>query len=441
MNSRLLAFRVLSEVESSNRFADALLGRYLAESDLDPADRSLATVLVYGTITHQRTLDYTIAGLSSRPLAEIDTDALVLLRMGVFQLNFLDRVPAYAIVDTSVKLARRHAPGAAGFINALLRRASREGLRPLSDAEEPDRLSIEYSHPPWLVELWIDELGIDDTIALMDANNRPAPTVLRALGDREFTIDRLRDLGYGAHEARYAPAAVVVESGGNAGATQAGAVSQGEASQLAVLFSGVQAGDRVLDACAAPGGKTAYLAQLAGPDGVVTAVDPAGGARRRIEDTLRRCGDVPRADVEIIEAAIENLEASAEYDLVLVDAPCSGLGTLRQHPEIRWRRYPEDLADLAARQARILDCAAAWVRPGGHIVYSTCTIARTENDDIVDAFLTRDSGFKEAPGAGNLIRAGVPADELVGSDGRLRIFPDHHDADGFFAVRLQRAPR
>ncbi len=438
MNPRLLAFQVLSEVESTNRFADALLGRYLAESDLNPADRALATVLVYGTITRQLTLDYTIAGLSSRRLAQIDTDALVLLRMGLFQLNFLDRVPAYAVVDTAVKLARRHAPGAAGFINALLRRASREGLRPLADADEQDRLSIEYSHPQWLVDLWIDELGVDDAVALMDANNRPAPTVLRALGDRGVTIERLRDLGYEAHEGKYAPAAVVVESGGNAGAAQAGAVSQGEASQLAVLFSGVKPGARVLDACAAPGGKTAYLAQLAGPDGMITAVDPASGARRRIEDTLRRCGDGPRADVEIIEAGIDGFDGAGEYDLVLVDAPCSGLGTLRQHPEIRWRRYPEDLEDLAARQARILDRAAAWVRPGGCLVYSTCTIASSENDAVVDDFLSREAGFEEAPGAGDLIRAGVDADELVGSDGRLRVFPDHHDADGFFAARLQR---
>jgi 16S rRNA (cytosine967-C5)-methyltransferase len=410
MNPRLLAFQVLSEVESTNRFADALLGRYLAESDLNPADRALATVLVYGTITRQLTLDYTIAGLSSRRLAQIDTDALVLLRMGLFQLNFLDRVPAYA----------------------------REGLRPLADADEQDRLSIEYSHPQWLVDLWIDELGVDDAVALMDANNRPAPTVLRALGDRGVTIERLRDLGYEAHEGKYAPAAVVVESGGNAGAAQAGAVSQGEASQLAVLFSGVKPGARVLDACAAPGGKTAYLAQLAGPDGMITAVDPASGARRRIEDTLRRCGDGPRADVEIIEAGIDGFDGAGEYDLVLVDAPCSGLGTLRQHPEIRWRRYPEDLEDLAARQARILDRAAAWVRPGGCLVYSTCTIASSENDAVVDDFLSREAGFEEAPGAGDLIRAGVDADELVGSDGRLRVFPDHHDADGFFAARLQR---
>jgi 16S rRNA (cytosine967-C5)-methyltransferase len=432
MTPRELAYRVLHETESSGAFADALLGRSLETSNLSLSDRGLATVLVYGTLARVLTLDHTLAALSNRSLDKIDLPTLVLLRMGLFQIAFLDRVPDYAAVDTSVQLARRHTRDAAGFVNALLRRAAREGLRPINESDETTRISIENSHPRWLVKLWREELGLEEALALMVADNEPAPTVLRALGDRDTALAALERRGVSARAGSRAPQAIVVDAGGPAVVVATGlAVPQGEASQLAVLFARVRPGDRILDACAAPGGKTAYMATLAGPDGSVTAVDPSRGARRRIESTLERAGVT---GVDIVESPLADLGPCDPFDLVLVDAPCSGLGTLRQHPEIRWRRRPADIADLSARQSAILTEAAARVRPGGCLIYATCTLTHAENEAVVDTLLAADGSFMEDSETDH----GAALHDVVGADGRLRTFPHRHGTDGFFAARLRR---
>lgn len=432
MTARELAYQVLLATESSDAFADALLGRALEQSRLAGSDRALATILVYGTLARKLTLDHTLAALSSRPLERVEPPALVLLRMGLFQIAFLDRVPAYAAVDTSVRLARHHVRSAAGFVNALLRRAAREGLRPCDDADAIMRLSVLHSHPRWLVDLWVEELGHDAAVALLAADNETAPTVLRALADREHALTVLRSAGVRAEPATRAPQAIAVGPVSAALEAAAGlAVPQGEASQLAVLFAGVTAGERVLDACAAPGGKTAYLASLVGPRGTVTAVDPAAGAGRRIAASLERARV---AGVEIIERPLADLGRHEPFDLVFVDAPCSGLGTLRQHPEIRWRREPDDITELAARQREILQCAADRVRPGGRLVYATCTVTRAENDGVVEAVLTARRDLRLEADA----RLHPALADVVGSDGRLRTFPHRHDTDGFFAARLVR---
>ena len=432
MNPRELAYRVLHETESTGAFADALLGRSLETTDLSASDRGLATLLVYGTLARLLTLDHTLAALSNRPLDRIELPALVLLRMGLFQIAFLDRVPDYAAVDTTVQLARRHVRDAAGFVNALLRRAAREGLRPIEETDEATRLSIEHSHPRWLVKLWREELGPEEAVALMVADNQPAPTVLRALGERGATLAELERRGVSARAGSRAPQAIVLEAGGAGLQAMAGlAVSQGEASQLAVLFAGIRPGDRILDACAAPGGKTAYMATLAGPDGSVTAVDPSRGARGRIASTLARA-DV--TGVAILESPLAELGPCDPFDLVFVDAPCSGLGTLRQHPEIRWRRRPADITDLAARQSAILADAATRVRPGGRLIYATCTLTHAENEVVVEGLLAADGSFMEDSEADHA----AALHDVVGMDGRLRTFPHRHETDGFFAARLQR---
>ncbi|RMF25166.1 MAG: methyltransferase domain-containing protein, partial [Deltaproteobacteria bacterium] len=351
----------------------------------------------------------------------------VLLRLGLFQLAFLDRVPAYAAVDTTVTLAAQIAPRARGLVNAVLRRASREGLAPPPE-DDRERLAVELSHPPWLIEHFERELGSSEARALLEASNRPAPTVLRALADRDVVIEELRRRGLEARPARYAPEAVLC----SIPVAEAGlAVPQGEASQLVTLLAGAAAGDRVLDACAAPGGKTAYLARLVGSRGRVVAVDPARGARRRILDLAALAG---AANVEALASPIQQFAADSPFDVVVVDAPCSGLGTLAEHPEIRWRRRPGDIAAFAERQREILDAAARLVRPGGRLVYCTCTLAREENDGVVDDFLGRHGEFDE-------IVAPPPQPcfaDFVDGAGRFRSFPHRHGVAGFFAARLER---
>ncbi len=426
---RRIAYDVLVRVEDGRAFADARLGTALDNArDLAAEDRRLATLLTYGVLARRLTLDHTIEAYSGRSPQRLQRSVRILLRLGLFQLLFLDRVPAYAAVDTCVALAATVAPRARGLVNAVLRRTARDGPAPLPD-DPRERLAVELSHPLWLIDRFQQQLGAAETRSLLEANNRPMPTVLRALAARDRVIEELHARGITAEPARYAPDAIV----SSAPVTEEGvAVTQGEASQLVTLFSGACGGERVLDACAAPGGKTAYLARLVGDRGRVVAVDPARSARRRILESTRIAGT---DNVEVVTCSIEDFPADPSFDLVLADAPCSGLGTLAEHPEIRWRRKPGDIRSFAERQQSILQAAARSVRPGGRLVYCTCSVLREENDEVVDRFLECQPAFSE----NTPCRHPDFLAPFIGDDGRFRSFPHRHGTAGFFAALLTRA--
>jgi 16S rRNA (cytosine967-C5)-methyltransferase len=425
--ARRLALSVLEKVDDGAR-SDAELGRQLGQAELSGVDRALATRIVYGVLAWRLRLDHTIAALARRRIEDLDRPLRNILRIGLYQLCFLDRVPPYAAVNSAVEMVPAALRHAAGFVNAVLRQAGRQGLVEPSSQDEDERTAIELSHPPWLVKLWSEELGRNEAIALMRADNEALRTTLRALGDRDEALRRVREHGIEAELGRFAPQAIRA----SAAITLPGVVvPQGEASQLVALLVAAQAGERILDACAAPGGKTAYLAHAVGTAGSVTAVDASRGAGRRIEALLEACNVRAR----IIEDRVENVALAEPYDAVLVDAPCSGLGTLREHPEIRWRRTPADLAGFAEKQTRILRSAASHVRRGGRLVYATCTIARAENDDVVDKFLAQCPDFA----AGDPVDAHPALRLLLDERCRMRTFPHHHDMAGFFAARLIRS--
>jgi 16S rRNA (cytosine967-C5)-methyltransferase len=426
VDARRLALAVLERVDAGAR-SDAELGRELGRFELAEPDRALATRIVYGVLAWRLRLDHTIAALARRRIENLDAPLPNILRIGLYQLCFLDRVPPYAAVNSAVDMVPARLRHAAGFANAVLRQASRRGLTAPSMRDESERTAIELSHPEWLVKLWTAELGAIEALALMRADNEALRTTLRALGDRDEALRCVRARGVEAEPAIFAPQAIRA----SAAVTLPGTVvPQGEASQLVVLLVGAKPGERILDACAAPGGKTAYLAQAVGTSGSVTAVDASRGAGRRIDALLELCNVRAR----IVEDRIENLSPAAPYDAVLVDAPCSGLGTLREHPEIRWRRAPADLDDFARRQSVILRAAAAHVRPGGRLVYATCTLTRAENDDIVDAFLAERGDFLAS--AHEHVHPALRG--LIDERCRLRTFPHRHDMAGFFAARLVR---
>lgn len=429
MDARHVAYEILLRTEREGAYADVELGRALSGRSLPEADRKLATLLVYGTLARRLTLDHTIARYADRKISKIDLPTLVAIRLAVFQMGFLDRVPGYAAVDGSVRLAKKRSPRAAGFVNAVLRRVAEHGLIEADDPDPLTRLSIRVSHPLWLVRRWCDELGEEEAERLMNADNEPMPNALRVLTDRESAKRSLAEAGIETQDGRYAPDAVIAS---RAQSLRGVAIPQSEASQAVALFLDARPGMRVLDACAAPGGKTAYLARLVGLSGRVTAVDSAAGAAARILATLE--STKAESNVEIHQMPIQQLPDSGGYDAVLVDAPCSGLGTLREHPEIRWRREPYDITDLAVRQRSALEAAATHLRPGGRLVYSTCTLLAEENDEIVDGFLqdhdefTSDtSPFRDAPLA-----------DLIDADGRLRTYPHRHDTAGFFAAGIRK---
>jgi 16S rRNA (cytosine967-C5)-methyltransferase len=435
VDARAAALDVLVRVEGG-AFADVLVGEKLAGTPFEPREAALFTRLVYGTESWRGRLDWTLAGLARRPLADLAPPVRAAMRLGLFQLLLLDRVPAHAAIDTTVALVKQHAgAGAASFANAVLRGVQRRGERAYpSFAQAPDAaLAVRWSHPEWLIRMWRAELGDERTAAILAADAEPAPTVLRvdaALAPRGNVLERLAADGIAAHPTAYAPNGIVLDVPLSRVARAPGLALQGEASQLVVELLDPRPGGRVLDLCAAPGGKTGAIGERIAPGFVVAADRSHTGMRRVATLATARAGRVLPLVADACSTPL-----AATFDAVLVDAPCSGLGTLRAHPEIRWRRTPDDLVQLAARQHAILAGAAALVRPGGRLVYATCTIAAVENEAVAERFLAEHPGWAVADARRFLPPA---AAELVDERGALRTAPDRGGLDGFYAIRLER---
>jgi len=440
--ARALAAEVLLRVEREVAHADAVLAEALARTGLTPRDRGLTSRLVYGTLAWQGRLDWQLARLAARDLASIDPAVRVALRLGLYQLTLLDRVPDHAAVATSVEIVKRHAPAAASLVNAVLRRAIRErAALPLPDptADPTEHLAVAFSHPRWLVERWLARFGAGETRALLATDNEAAPTVLRARrGGRDALLARLAAAGIAARAARFAPDAVHVDARdphGLEGWSDGAFSVQSEASQLVVLALDVRPGMRVLDVCGAPGGKATYAAEIVGETGLLVAVDH----RRRGAATLKRAAarlGLGNVAVTALDARTAGRAFRAEtFDRVLVDAPCSGLGTLRAHPEIRWRRGPTDLTRLAATQRAMLAAVTPLVKRGGAVVYATCTLTEEENDGVVRAWLSSHPELQRETVAPSLPDA---ARALVDPEGTLVTLPHRDGLDGFFAVRARR---
>ena len=438
--ARDIALAVLRRVERDSAYADVALDAALAERALAQRDRALATRLVYGTLAWQGLLDWHLTRLAGREPQRLALPVRALLRLGLYQLLRLDRIPAHAAVSTSVDLAKRVAPAAAGLVNAVLRRAVRErDTLPLPDAADPVRhLAVALSHPDWLVTRWRAELGDAETRLLLAADNEVAPTILRAPpGGRETLLAALAQAGVVAAPTRFAPDGVCVEAVAPhalPGYAEGAFAVQSEASQLVGHLLDARPGARVLDVCAAPGGKAFYLAAITGRSGSVLALDQRQRGATIIAAGARRLGLTNLVAV-VADARRLPLAATERFDRVLVDAPCSGLGTLRAHPEVRWSRVPEDLCRLATLQAQILDAATTHLRPGGALVYATCTIAPEENEGVVEPWLVAHPELEREDAAAHLPpQAAVHVD----ANGALRTFPHRDGLDGFYAVRVRR---
>jgi 16S rRNA (cytosine967-C5)-methyltransferase len=365
----------------------------------DERDRALLFEIVTGTLRMQAAIDYQLAARLKRPLARLDSAVLRILRMSAFQVIYLSRLPASAIINDAVELTRRSGKSsAAGLTNAVLRSVSRDraALSWPSRTNLGEHLSIVHSHPRWLVERWLQRYGEDATESWLVFNNEPAAMCLavnRHLTTREALAGELADIGVKTEPTpRAAHGLRVIE--GRPLATDAFArgrfVVQDEASQLIAELASPPAGATVLDLCASPGGKTVALSADVGPLGVVVASDVRPQRVRLLAGTLARCRIANTTVVHVpAEGPLPFL--SATFDLVVIDAPCSGLGTVRRDPDIRWRRSPDDLARFAAAQRELLARAADLVKSGGRLLYSTCSSEPEENDEVVRSFL-RDRG-------------------------------------------------
>jgi 16S rRNA (cytosine967-C5)-methyltransferase len=403
-------------------------------ANLDARDRRWTRELVYGMLRRRARLDAYLDERVRGGPARLDADLLDLLRLGAAQLLYMESVPAYAAIAQTVELAkRRHGMGASKLANAVLRRLDRERdeLHLPVARDEVDRLAVELSHPRWLVARWVERWGPAETQRLLEANNREAPLVLRPYHVvREQLEAMLESAGVHLEDAPLVRDSIVL-AGTVSGLTELGPFRQGlfhlqdPASTLVIQYACVATGATVADLCAAPGGKSIELTRTAGR---VFASDHSLARMRRVVDNATRL-EIATLDAYVADA---RNPAIRPVDAVLVDAPCTGTGTFRRHPDARWRLKVSDVAVMASIQRAILRGAAEVVRPGGLLVYSTCSLEPEENDEQVDRFLSEHPGWViEAPPAGV-----VPAAVL--DDGRLRVLPQQHGTDGAFAARLRR---
>jgi 16S rRNA (cytosine967-C5)-methyltransferase len=413
----------------------------------DLRDRALTLEIVTGTLRWQRALDHVIASFSKRPLDTLDDDVLLIVRLSLFQILHLDRVPAAAVVDDAVDMckAARHF-SASGFVNAVLRTALRNRRRlplPARPDTPADRsaslayLGVTCSHPDWLVERWLDRHGFEATERWVQFNNTTPHLTLRVNRlrmTREKLQASLATDGITSEPTRFATDGLTVISGNPLGTPPDGSfVVQDEASQVVARAVAAQPGERVLDLCASPGGKTTDMAGDMADTGLLIACDVRSRRVRLLRDTVRVSGSRSAHLVQV--AATGSLPFTAAFDRVLVDAPCSGLGTLRRDPDIRWRRKGPDLIDLAARQSQLLARAALVVAPGGRLVYATCSSEPEENELIVRDFLETHQNF----GLVDLRREFTPAlRPLVDENGMLRTLPFAHGLEAFFAAAVVR---
>jgi 16S rRNA (cytosine967-C5)-methyltransferase len=454
--ARTVAFDVLLRVATQNAYADDVLRAELDDT-MKAEDSGLATELALGVLRWQRLLDFVIDRHLKKPANTSDIEVRIALRLGAYQLLFLDRVPAHAAVHESVELVKRaRKRSAATLVNAVLRKAANERLPRNSPADAAllllpadlplaERLGIQYSHPTWTVARWLRIFGEEQTRSLLQSNNR-VPALSGFLLNREHSDDVDRSLQRAG--CRIAPGRLLREAwffeGGSPASSEA--VRQGwvaiqdEASQAVAQLVGVCHGDSVLDLCAAPGGKTLLLARAARAEGCVIAADLHEHRVRAMQTRFEIAG-IRNVKTMVLDGA-QPLPFEYQFHRILVDVPCSGTGTLARHPEIRWKLTAGDLGDLHRRQARLLQNALAHLAPDGRLVYSTCSLEPEENESVVSEVLSAfGAKFKivnPLASIENFLQLSVQPASLVSSDGFFRTLPPEHGTDGFFAAVIER---
>lgn len=450
-NPREIALQVLRQgLRRSAPPCDQILHNYLEHSQLRPVDTRLATELSYGVVRHLAYLDHVLGSLLREPMRRLPDDIRNILRIATYQALFLTRIPSYAVVNEAVALAKRSPrPTYAKLVNAVLRKLVRAGnIPPLPDKARSfvRYLSVKYSHPPWMVNLFIQWYGKKAAEELVAFNNLVAPLDLRINTLRTSPDELINMIKTKVGEAKigrgtYVGNTVRIESlTPDAWETVTSLVRAGmvyiqdEASQLIAYYVNPRPDERLIDYCAAPGGKATHLAQLQSDAGEILACVQHPDDRQRVEQNCSLLG-IRSVKPNVISTELLNHYSCHPVDNVLVDAPCTGLGTIRRHPDVKWKKRHADIVRMAQLQLRILDTASRLVRLKGLLIYSTCTMSPDENEEIVQRFLQThpdfqiDANHEELP---KFLKA------LLGADGFLRTIPHVHKIDGFFGARLRR---
>jgi 16S rRNA (cytosine967-C5)-methyltransferase len=450
--ARKIAYDVLRRVEAEGAYATDVLHTELG-ARVRADDAALATEIALGVLRWRGLLDFLLQRALKKPVERLDLPVAIALRMGLYQLRFLERVPARAAVNESAELVKSaRKSSAASLVNAVLRRLAAEAKESVekflpADISLVARLSILYSHPAWLVQRWLLRLGETQTTSLLQANNQ-TPRLACSLHHaerRDEILKSLQDAGLAVEPGQLLQSAFAI-TGGSPTRTESfrhGDISiQDEASQAIPLLLDVHPSNRVLDLCAAPGGKTPTLARRAGKNGLVVAADRHAHRLRAMREQFKR---LQLSDVRIVELdAARPLPFGIQFDRILLDAPCSGTGTLARHPEIRWRLKPEQLSELNHLQWDLLVSALKQLAPGGRLVYSTCSLEPEENEDVIAEALRASPGATRVPPTEAALSISphlaerVEAKNLFDNAGQFHTMPGAYQTDGFFAALLQK---
>ena len=437
-NVRDAALSILMEINQNQAYSNLLLNRTIKKYDIDAKDKGLLTELTYGTLQHRLTLDYYL-----EPFVKGKLDAWVreLLRLSIYQIVYLTKIPPHAVVHEAVEIAKRRGhKGIASTVNGILRSILRKGVRSIDDIKDDiERMSVETSHPSWLIERWVKQFGKEEALAMAHENNHPARMTarvnsLKATVDEAMTV--LSKEGIEASKGEIVPGSLQTSTGSlaNTAAFAEGLLTiQDESSMLPVLALDVKPDMKVLDMCAAPGGKTTFIAEKMNDQGEIYAHDLHDHKLSLIESNAKRLGIQSIRTKSGDSRELDTTYEPASFDRILVDAPCSGLGVIRRKPEIKYNKTEQDLTSLTEIQGQLLDTAYKLIKDDGIIVYSTCTVEYEENEGMVRKFLKKHSDMTLVP-----LTALENYNSLAINDDMLQILPQHFGSDGFFVAAFRR---
>lgn len=449
LTAREAALEVLTRVEEDRSYSNLLLNQVLQKHPLDRADVGLATELVYGTIARLNTIDYFLNRFVNKGIGKLQPWVKCLLRLSFYQLYYLERIPDHAVVSEAVNIAKRKGhQGISGMVNGVLRNV----LRSKADLVLPDglsevaRISLTHSHPEWLVARWISQWGVELTEQICAANNEPPHVSIRAntmLNSREQLLKELRSSGMEAEASPLAPSGILIRGAGNMAlhpGYKEGRFSIQDASSMLVAEAvDPKPGMKVLDCCAAPGGKTTHLAEKMSDNGSILACDLHEHKEKLITDQAKRLELSSIATLVTDAQELERYASEASFDRILLDAPCSGLGVIRRKPDLKWVKQENEIQEISELQYRLLTKVYRLLKPGGVLVYSTCTIEYAENEGIVRRFLKEHPDFELEPFPEGRLPDSQAAVRPQSSPGMVQILPHEYHSDGFFIARMRRS--
>lgn len=443
--AREVALKILYDIDEKGAYSNISINRYFSGNKLKDLDKTFITELVYGTIKRKLTLDWVIGKFSSIKLSKISPWIINILRMGTYQLLFTDKIPETAACNESVKLAKRYGHSASsGFVNAILRNIAKNKSNikyPEKDKDILKFLSVKYSYPEWIIKKWIDSYGESFTEELLISNNETPELSIRVNTNkisRDDLIEELHKSGYDTIKGKYINESLIIknpDSIANMESYKKGFFQvQDESSMLVAKVLDPKPGELVIDVCSAPGGKATHIAELMKNKGMVIARDIHEHKIKLIESASKRLG-LENIRTELFDATTVDKSYIHKADRVLVDAPCTGLGIIRRKPDIKWERSTYDAENIIELQKKILHASSTYVKTGGTLVYSTCTINHDENEKVVMSFINENKFFK-LEDISEYLPENLHKDEA--KKGYMQLFPNVDRIDGFFIARLIR---